>query len=146
MTVNLFNKDAVNITKFINLYGEKETKNFLKETVEENHEILENIKKDSLLKEIKEKSNGNIDLASSIGNFFIENKMKDVIIDSMNEELDEKELELDNVKKENYFLKNIVDKESEMFKNSIEMNKNNTKMFKKLIGTRKTYLRRCKKK
>ena len=96
------------------------------------------------MKKLKKNTGGNIDLASSLINYFIENKVDKLTVGSLNAELDEANEELDIVCKENDELKNLINTESENYKLWVELDKRN-KIIEKEINP-ELFVRKYKKK
>lgn len=145
MTVELFNKKGINTAKIEEIYGEENTKELVKNIISDNVEILRNIQKAEIFKEIKEKTNGEVDISSTVGNFFIENKIKNEVINALNEELEELNLDLKQINQQNDDLKSFVDQDSDKYKRLIELNNKNKIIAQQLKPKRQTKLRKYKK-
>lgn len=145
MTVEFFNKKGINTAKIEEIYGEENTNEFVKNIISENVEILRNIQKAEIFKEIKEKTNGEVDISSTVGNFFIENKIKNEVINALNDELEELNLDLNQIKQQNNDLKSFVDQDSDKYKRLIELNNKNKIIAQQLKPKRQTKLRKYKK-
>ena len=91
--ISIINKDSININDFIDTFGENGV-SYVKEFCHENSHILKELRENECIKIISEKFGHNIDLAKSIYNFYIELKLKDVMIDNLKEEINEKQQEI----------------------------------------------------
>lgn len=145
MAIELFNKKGINTLKIEEIYGKEESKKLINNIVKDNIEILQNIQTAEIFKEIKEKTNGEVDIASSVGNFYIENEVKNEVIKSLNEELEEQHIETEYIKQENNDLKSLIDQDSKKYKRLVELNNKNKLIAQQLQPARQTKLRKYKK-
>ena len=91
--ISIINKDNININDFIETFGEDGV-SYVKEFCHENSHILKELRENECMKIISEKFGNNIDLAKSIYNFYIESKLKNVMIDNLKDEINEKQEEI----------------------------------------------------
>lgn len=96
--ISLVFKNTLNIKQFTDIYGE-EGKIYIQNFIEENVHILSTFKENEAISFISNKLGKNIDLATSLFNFYIETQLKDKMIENLKEEVLEKEEEVSIYKK-----------------------------------------------
>ena len=138
MTVELFNKKGIDTSKLENLYGKEQTNDLVKEIIEENLTIIKNIKNSEAFDTIKENTNGEVDLATSFANIYIETKINQETINALSEELEEQNMEIKH-------LKNMKECSFERDKRLVELGNKNKEIEQQMQSKRKTKIRTYKK-
>lgn len=109
--LSLVFKNTLNIKQFTDTYG-NEGNVYVKHFIEENINILSTFKENEAISFISNKLGKNIDLATSLFNFYIEKQLKDKMIENLKEEVLEKEEEVtiykQHINKENKLLSNAI--------------------------------------
>lgn len=100
MSLEILNK-KINSRYIEKIYGTESIKKLTQIIINENTEKLDSIKKINIFKEIKEKTDKEVDLVSTLLNYFIETELKNYVIVSLNNEVLEKDVEIKHLIKEN---------------------------------------------
>ena len=95
--LSILSKDFIDTKIFTDIYG-NDGLEFVKTFIKENNNILISLRENDAIKFISEKL-GNIDLAKTLYNFYIENKLKDNAINNLRDEVNEVNDELNVYKK-----------------------------------------------
>ena len=106
--MDILNKQKVNMEIIKKIYGETKGDIMLTNIVNTHTDILKNIKDGEIFKEIKKNTNNKIDIATSISNFYIENKIQNDVINSLYTEVDELKINNTFINKENMYLKYLI--------------------------------------
>jgi predicted membrane-bound dolichyl-phosphate-mannose-protein mannosyltransferase len=95
--MSLLSKDFIDTKTFTDIYG-GEGVEYIKTFIKDNNNILISLRENDAIKFISQKL-GDIDIAKTLYNFYIENKLKDNAIENLKEEVHEINDELNVYKK-----------------------------------------------
>ena len=96
--ISVINKEVINIKQFTDAYGEDGSK-YAQSFIKENYHILKNLQENEIMKYISDKFGGKIDFAKSVFNLYIESELKDVMIKNLQDDVCEKDEEIEIYKR-----------------------------------------------